>query len=380
MSRTTRLLLAATLALATPATPVQSQEMPPPPKLARDADPHDWEAYFEYGVTQLRRSASKADAAFYWANRMDPTRAEPIYGRWVAFWMLDISEWPDYLEGNKRVLADPKVIASDSVRYRAYARNPFVNQALLLLLFEQLRGGLSGGGVTHGWISYANRNYSEALRSFYAVMQDDPDRVWVRYDLALVFAQMQRYDSAAVQLLQLLDELRAIDRKEVVRLYDSKEMLEYALGLLYAAQGKLGDARQAQERALQENLGFTPAHVALGRLAVARRDTGTAVTEFGLAVELEPKDGAGHFWYGQALVRALRPAEGVEHLATAVRLEPYFADPYLSLATAYEALHDTTRAVAAYGNYLKRAPHSATVNITIATDRVAKLGGTAATP
>ncbi|HUO51410.1 MAG TPA: tetratricopeptide repeat protein, partial [Gemmatimonadaceae bacterium] len=131
---------------------------------------------------------------------------------------------------------------------------------------------------------------------------------------------------------------------------------------------------EAQERALEENLAFAPAHVAMGQLAAARGDTGAAATEFGLAVELSPADGAMRYWYGVALVKAQRGADAVAQLTEAVRLEPYFADGYLALGDARALAGDGAKAAAAYAEFLKRAPRSESANIDRAKRRLAELG------
>jgi Tfp pilus assembly protein PilF len=153
--------------------------------------------------------------------------------------------------------------------------------------------------------------------------------------------------------------------------------LQYALGLLYEAQGRVDIAREAQARALQENLGFAPAHAALGRMAAARRDTGTAAAEYALAAQIAPEDAAMVYWYGAALVRAQRPSEGVQQLRTAVKLEPYFAQPYFELGRACEMVKDSAGAVAAYTEFIKRAPLSSSQNIATAKDHLAQFGGKA---
>jgi len=370
------LLAAALLAAIAPAGAVRAQSggIPVPPKLDRGADPNDWESYYDLGVDIIKRNTSKADAAFYWANRLNPTRAEPLYARWVAYWMLDISEWVDYLENDPRVLQEPGTIASDSLRLRAWERNPLVNQALILYLFDGLPGGWHDDPVTNGWLAYANGFYPKALDYFGAAVRGNPDRWWLRYDVALVYTQVGRYDSAAMQVEAMLEQLRSVDRAKLVHVYESKEMFEYALGLLYAARGKYRDAREAQERALEENLAFAPAHVAMGQLAAARGDTGAAATEFGLAVELSPADGAMRYWYGVALVKAQRGADAVAQLTEAVRLEPYFADGYLALGDARALAGDGAKAAAAYAEFLKRAPRSESANIDRAKRRLAELG------
>jgi Tfp pilus assembly protein PilF len=347
----------------------------PPPHLDKDADPNDWEAYYDYGVKVIRKLPSKADAAFYWSERMDPRRAEPIFGRWAAFWMLDASEYFDFIDGNPRVLAEPQMAGQDSLLRRAFARNPFVNQALIVLLVEHYLVRGDDNPIVRGWVAYANGYYPLAIENFRAAVHQDPDRGARRYDLAMVYVQQKQYDSAAAQLREMLSLARRDERGKLTPIYESKEILQYGLGLIYAAAGRLAEARDAQEQALTENLAYAPAHAALAQLAAARRDTGAAAAEFALAVELAPGDGAMRFWYGGALLRAQRPAEAVEQLRTAIRLEPYFAESYYLLGAAYAAENDTAEALTAYTGFLKHTPRNATELIGSARSRITALGG-----
>jgi len=83
------------------------------PSLSGNADSSDWEAYFDYGVARLRNDPRGAERAFYWASRLDPSRAEPLYGRWVAYWMRVPGWFEEYVEERPRVLESPRVLEVD---------------------------------------------------------------------------------------------------------------------------------------------------------------------------------------------------------------------------------------------------------------------------
>ena len=57
---------------------VQAQP-PERPELKGLGDPKDWNAYYDQGVDLLRRQPANAEAHFYWASRLAPNRAEPLY-------------------------------------------------------------------------------------------------------------------------------------------------------------------------------------------------------------------------------------------------------------------------------------------------------------
>src|SRR5574338_149167 len=108
------------------------------PRLAAQADTNDWEAYFDYAVSWLRAQPMRARLGFYWAQRLDPSRAEPLYGRWVAYWMGRPSLWEDYVRERESVVNSAQVLQVDSLYTRALQRNPFVAQTLTILLYDQL--------------------------------------------------------------------------------------------------------------------------------------------------------------------------------------------------------------------------------------------------
>ena len=366
------------------------QAPPGRPILPRLSDPNDWTAYFDYGVEMLRTKTHRddgyggevvearphrADSAFYWASRLDPSRAEPLLGRWVAFWMQDIGRFEDYLDEKPKVLQSPAVIQADSFYRRALERNPFVPQNLRILPYNVLPGHWLSNLGTQGWLAYCQGNYADAVDRFARLIARDPDKhVNVRYYRALAFMPMHRYDSAGAEMQALVTTLRRMDTSGTTsKVYESKELVEYGIGLLLLVQSDNAGAQAAFERALQENLGFAPAHVELGDLALARRDWVGAAREYAAAVEVAPADGWIRSRYGAVLANIGQPAEAVTQLQQAITLEPYFADSYLTLAGALEATGDRAGAISALEGFLSRAPRRATEQIEAAQRRLIAL-------
>lgn len=345
------------------------------PKLPSAADPNDWEGYFDYGVAQLRRDVRKAEAAFYWASRIDPSRAEPLYGRWVAYWMRRPAWFEEYVTGNPQLLNAPAVVEVDSLYLRALSRNPLMPRTLTVLVYDQLPGRWSGDRFTTAVLDYSRGQYADAVAAFGRLVHDDPvGNYRVRYYRALGFTAMRRFDSAAVEITALLEEMRRRDEKQLTYFYQSKELIEYALGLLQLARGDRAAGRAAFQRALVENLAFAPAHAALGEMAVATRDTKAGLDEYGQAVELAGSDGVARYQYGGALAAAGRPEEAEPQLRKAIELEPLFAPPYYTLGTVLEARGLPEQARAAYSDYVQRAPSLAPL-VPYARARLAALSG-----
>lgn len=345
------------LLLVLTAAPAAAQERQPDrPRLPRGADPNSWESYFDLGMRLVPRMSTQAEAAFYWASRLDPSRAEPLYGRWAAFHLQDIGRWERYLKDDARVLGSNDVLRADSLRWRAYRRNPFVHRALDLVLIDQLPGRWGDDQATRAWIFYGAGNFERAAEQFGRIAARDPK---FAYWAVLANVSGGRFPEATVHLDSLLARARREETRRLVRPDESKEMYEYALGLLHRARNNKAEATAALQRALLENLAFYPARVQLGEMALEEGRVADAVDQLQQAAEIAPEDGYLQYRLGAALLLAGKPAEAVSALRSASRLEPYYAAVDLLLGAALERAGDTSAAKEAYSRYLSRAPLSA---------------------
>jgi tetratricopeptide (TPR) repeat protein len=372
MSRLRAVLLTASLSLlpvlpviaSTPRPRVVGRAAPGPdrPQVAKGRDPNDWEAYFDLGVEALERRPTFAAAAFYWAGRLNPERAEPPFWEWVAFHSSDGSRFEAYLREDEKVLARPEVRHADSLRYRSVLRNPFVPQGAIVAAYDRLPGKWGFDDLTHAWITYARADFANAAELFGQIIARDPEaRRWLRYDRATALVMLRQYVPAQRELDLLIESLARDDKKKTVRVYQSRELLEYARGLVAWSRRDVGEAKRNFGQALAENLAFAPAHVQLGSIAIQQRDTVTALQEFELAATLDASDAPTRLQYGRALHAARRSQDAIEHLSAATTLEPFYADAYESLGEALEAVGRTNDAVAAYRSAQKNAPASSAV-------------------
>jgi hypothetical protein len=141
------------------------------PVLPAGADPNDWNAYYDRGVDLLGRDGGAADQMFRWASRVDPTRAEPLYARWVVFHLADSGRFERYLVDDARVLRMPGVMAADSLQMLALTRNPFVHRGLIALAWDQLPGRWGDDAYTRAFLTYARGDLPRAARELEAVLR-----------------------------------------------------------------------------------------------------------------------------------------------------------------------------------------------------------------
>jgi Tfp pilus assembly protein PilF len=366
------LLVLATAALA---------QQPDRPKLEARADTNDWEAYYDFGLHHLQRFPNRSYAAFYWASRLAPWSADPLYAQWVAFHLRDVPRFARYLDDDAKILDRPDVQAADSVVRMAFLRNPFVHRALEMALYDALPGSWRGDVMTRAWLAYAGQKLDRASELFGQAVGKDPERFYrMRHIRAVLFVAHKEYDSALTEMTALLTHARSLDEKKLVREYESKAFYEYAIGRLEIARGQLQAAREAFERALIEDLTYAPAHAGLAMVAEMSRDREGALASYRQAIEISPLDAIYRYQYGIALINASRFDEALEQINRAIELEPHYADPYVFKASAHEHLSQADSARLAYRMYLVRAPLNATQNRSLAARRLAALEAPAAKP
>ena len=370
-----------TFALVLSAAELSAQkiEMPKRPKLEANADTNDWEAYYEYGARYFQQFPGRAYDAFYWAARLAPWSADPLYAQWVAFHMRDIPRFQRYLDDDKKVLEAPDVQRSDSLARLAFLRNPFVHRAMEMAVYDALPGRWGGDILSRAWIAYANQKFDNALALFGRAISEKPDKFYrLRHVRAVIFVAKRQVDSAHAEMTALLEKTRQVDERELVHVYESKAFYEYAIGRLELARGNQRAAQEAFERALTEDLAYGPAYVWLATLAEGKRDTASALAAYAQAVDLAPADPIYRYQYAVALMKASRTEEGLAQINQAIALEPFYADSYVFKAAAHEQLAQTDSARVAYQAYLARAPRNAE-NRTRATRRLAALDSVTST-
>lgn len=356
------------------ATPRPIESLQP----ADAADPH---ALYDTGVGLLSRNPAAAADAFYWAARLDPTWADPLYARRLALLMAQPRMFEQYLDDDAAIHRSPGVARVDSLYLRALMLNPFLQPRLDVVAYRRVLAasierslresgetGISGMAIENyidqslrrstpsvrGWMAFSEGRYADAVR-LYRQALGRRDRPYMRADLARALFYSGEHADAQTEFTASLAALREADEDRVVRVYESKAMYEHAIGLIAETRQDPAGAQEAYARALQEDLSYHPAHVQLGVLALALGDTATALAELALAADIAPNDVRTRYEYGRTLARTGRYADAERELRAAIELEPLFASPYAALGDALAGAGRTPEAQRAYQEFLAHA-------------------------
>ena len=365
------LALAAILAAlaAGPLGAQKNEKEPRRPKLDAEADTNDPQAYYRLGLDKAQKRPGEAADAFYWAARIAPAWADPLYGRWAALHLaMSQRKRLDYWVGERRVVMSDEVQRIDSLLLRAYQLNPFVRRPLDRTMIESLvppdqwyffRQALDEAAQSNpafaAWFASSDGRFPEALKYYGQAIKRNPKSLHLRNERARAYVILAQYDSAIVDLSEVVARMRAEEEEEVVYLYESKAMLEHSIGILRAFQGEADSARAAFGRALVEDLSFHPAHAAMSSIAMTLGDTAQAIAELALAVQLAPQNGVLQHEYAMLLIKQNMPQEALEALKKAVELEPYFAEPHFYLARLHDVYGFTAEAQRNYADFAARA-------------------------
>lgn len=376
------LLLSALLALATvPAHAQRRAEVPRRPVLPAAADTNDARAYMTLGEEKLTARPREAADAFYWAYQLNPSLSDALYGRYTALLMTEPRRLVDYVNGNRRTLRQPEVVAIDSLYYRALTMDPFLYRRFEANLFRfylesAVRGDLdsSGGhdvpeGVIQRYVTellmdgsasvrareaYTRGLFPDALRLYEEAIRESRRKSWLRTDRARLLAHLREWAPALQEMTLALQERRSEDERDVVYLYESKALLEHGIGLLHERLGNLDAAREAYGRALTEELTYYPAHVRMATLAMTDGDTASAMAAYDLAAQAT-SDPTVLYMYGALLAQAGRFDEAAAQFERAMQAAPFYADPYFGLAMVRDAQGNGPAAGEAYRGFLARS-------------------------
>jgi tetratricopeptide (TPR) repeat protein len=350
-------LVFALLAVLVPA--VGAQKKPKEPKRPNvGGDKNDAESYYRWGIQQMDKYPDDAADAFYWAIRLEPGTPDYYYARWAALHLMDKDRLVAYYRQDNKTLRSADVRQIDSLRLHAMQLNPYlyrrferimvdkaferlvlqkypnVDQAELVDAIRDLHQ--HGDAGQKAVDAYSNGNFPYALQEWAADLPSWKNKAYPHSERARIFFLLGGYDSAQAEFTSAMKELEASDKNSLVFIYDSKELYQQSLGMIAEKLGNQDAAREAYGKALEEDLSYAPAHMALSMLDLAKHDTAAALSEMETANQVAPNDGYIAFVYGRTLLFAAKDQQALEQMKRSVSLEPYYAEPHVFLAAIYD--------------------------------------------
>jgi hypothetical protein len=349
------------------------------PRFPVGVDTNNAQVYYDYGLEKLERDPDQAADAFYWAARINPTLADAYYARRCALLLSDKYRFQKYYEDDRRTIQSDEIKRIDSLYYYSLTINPFLYRKLDIRLFHSYIGNIADEiarrnnvtanevqyelerWISHGptsmraWQAYGEGRFSDALSLYADAIKRARHKATLRADRGRLFFQINEADSALAELTQALDELRKTDKKDLVYVYESKALLEHSIGLVQDRLGNAAAAKEAFGRALEEDLSYFPAHVQLGYMALASKDTTTALSEMDLAVQIRGDDPTLRYIYGYALAASGKSKDAEVQLRKAIELDPVFATPYSVLGDVLDKQGRGAEALAQYKTFLTLA-------------------------
>lgn len=332
----------------------------PRPGVQPGSDTNTAAVYYQRAVELVRFSVKldTADMCLYWASRIDPSWADPLFLRGLVILRAlrkdALAAWrrTGSVRAAQQLGLSPRQRQRvDSLFHVAWARNPFLFTDLDAPPFWGDPKDPSGAAS----VAFTMRRFSQAESLFAFVLHKHPDNVLLRIYRARALFYLGRYDGAVVELEAARDTVRRSGEARLSVVLPSVEMFEFAIGITRVQQDDFPAARAAFERALTEDLGFYWAHARLAGAALALHDTATALLELDGAIQLEASDPVLRLYDGAVLHEAGRDDEAATQLRRAIELDPYYAAPYYWLAQVYQAQGKVPEATQQYRLFLSHA-------------------------
>ena len=341
-------------------------------------------AYYRFGLARLGVDNQAAADALYWALELEPSWPEALYARRIAALRADPFILIRYMRGEKKTRREFAPI--DSGYFRAVMQDPFVYRDLdkdLVMEYyrafieENVRRRAGTQDINSNelryeidkyladlmrddsdpefkaWIAFSERRFPDALSLYGRAIGKKHENPDAHEERATIFYLTQAYDSAKAELEHALAEQKKKDDKDRVVVYQPKAMLEFKLATVHLRQDDIPKAKEALGRSLIEDLSFYPAHITLANLALAEKDTATAIRELNLAVELKPTDPLPLMRQAELYLAVNNSDSAAAALVKVTDLKPLFARPRRLLGDVLAAKGDKPGALTHYQQYLK---------------------------
>jgi Tfp pilus assembly protein PilF len=189
-----------------------------------------------------------------------------------------------------------------------------------------------------------NNKPAEATPELETAVRLRPGFIPARFELARAYGEQSQWNATESQLSSIL---QIQPRNE-----DAYAMLAWA----YQKEGKADQARTTLEKLLQLNPQSSAAHFGLGDLAFDSRDYASALKEFQIAAEFDPRTEGVFYNMGLCQAKLGNMDGAIEAFQQEIRVSGETSDTEAALARAYRAKGMTKEAEAAEQKVSKKKP------------------------
>ena len=251
---------------------------------------------------------------------------------------------------------------ADPLRAKGRLEEAMNHAAQCLALRPNHKGALNSMGLA---LIDAGRN-DEAIGYFERALKVQPDSQEARINLGIALAKMGNYDEAIVHYQDVIQKYNAPaarynlayalrrkgDYDGAIREYKiflqsdpSNALVHYAIGFMFAEQGKGDESAAYLQKATEIKPDFLEAHESLGRLFAAQRKFDRAIRHFSEALRIAPGVAELHFNLGYVYAAQGQLELAAMEYETVIGMQPnnYIAHDHLGtvlakLGRAQEAL------------------------------------------
>lgn len=250
--------------------------------------------------------------------------------------------------------------------------------ALKTLGMLALAAGLSGcfdmppPGDSHynkGVDLYDDEKYADAIDEYKLELRHNPGNQFARYNLAVAHQDLRHDDEAEKLYRKILETTEDTEsRINLSTIYFSRGQEEAAfselklaarhntdspkplsvLGEFQERKGLLDAAEKNYHAALRIDDQHAITHYRLGRLYLARGETGRAISSLNTAIGLDPEAAMYYETQGEAYIKNGSDSQAINMLEQASALKPDNVELYVQLGGLYEGVADYKNAVKNY--------------------------------
>jgi len=185
-----------------------------------------------------------------------------------------------------------------------------------------------------------DRTTADTLFDMKREFPDDPDALYMTSQVFLELAE------------RASQELTVVAPHSYQALELQAETLE--------SQEKWAEAAAIYRKILDEKPNLRGIHYRLGRAALSQAESPTsaqdAKKEFEQELAIDPLNAAAEFWLGEIARLDGQWEQAISHFSAAVKIDPHFADGFLSLGTALNSARRYSEAIPPLEQFVKMSP------------------------